>query len=122
MKKYKSNNKMTTKEQQNDTDKNVKNEKEKDHIPYTAIVNYLNEKSGKNYSFKANKTRNLIKARYNEGFTENDFIKVINAKAAAWKGDPKMEKYLRPETLFSGKFDRYLNEASTTERRVKKSY
>ena len=29
--------------------------------------------------------------------------------AAEWAGDPKMAKYLRPSTLFSPKFEDYVN-------------
>ena len=43
-----------------------------------------------------------------------EFKKVIDNKVAAWKGDPKMEQYLRPETLFSTKFETYLNDSGTS--------
>ena len=45
----------------------------------------------------------------NEGFDEEDFYKVINIKSKQWL-HTEMEKYLRPETLFSNKFEGYLNE------------
>lgn len=80
------------------------------HQPhYQKIVNYLNEKTGKNYKHTTNKTQIVIKARWNEGFTEDDFKKVIDNKVAEWKGT-NMEKYLRPETLFGTKFEGYLNQ------------
>lgn len=80
-----------------------------DPIPYSDIINYLNEKTGR--SFKVTeKWKSLIKARWNEGQRYDEFIKVIDNKVAEWLDNPKMNKYLRPETLFSNKFDGYLNE------------
>lgn len=82
------------------------------HQPhYQPIINYLNEKTGKHYKHTTNKTQTVIKARWNEGFTEDDFKKVIDNKVAEWKGTD-MEKFLRPETLFGTKFEGYLNQES----------
>lgn len=80
------------------------------HQPhYQPIINYLNEKTSKHYKHTTNKTQTVIKARWNEGFTEDDFKKVIDNKVAEWKGRD-MEKFLRPETLFGNKFEGYLNQ------------
>jgi len=51
-----------------------------------------------------------IKARLNDGYSLDDFKKVIDIKTLKWKSDPKMSDYLRPETLFGNKFESYLNE------------
>lgn len=77
------------------------------------IIGYLNKRVGTHYRATTRKTQALIKARLNEGFTVDDFKQVIDNKAEAWLGDQKMEKYLRPETLFGTKFEGYLNERST---------
>lgn len=74
------------------------------------IVSYLNEMCGTSYKANTKKTVDLIKARMNEGFTVEDFKTVIYKKAKQWKGDEKMVKFLRPVTLFSPKFESYLNE------------
>lgn len=74
------------------------------------IVNYLNSVTGKNYNTSTRKTRSLIKARMNEGFTLVDFKKVIDIKNSEWSLNQKMSKYLRPETLFGTKFESYLNQ------------
>lgn len=79
------------------------------NIPYEEIVDYLNKKADKNYRHTTKKTRSLIKARWDEGFRLDDFKKVIDIKTAEWKGT-KMDKYLRPETLFGTKFEGYLNQ------------
>lgn len=81
-------------------------------IPYKSIVDYLNEKTKKQYRHSSNSTRKLIKARFNEGFKEEDFKHVINVKVEQWINDPKMSEYLRPTTLFGNKFDTYRNELS----------
>ncbi len=80
---------------------------------YKYIVEYLNKKTGKHFKTSSNKTKTLIKARLNEGYKEEDFIKVIDIKTNEWL-KTKMEQYLRPETLFSNKFEGYLNQSSNT--------
>ncbi|WP_082025075.1 conserved phage C-terminal domain-containing protein [Neobacillus jeddahensis] len=42
-------------------------------IPYPEIIGYLNEKIGKNFKLSSIKTKELIHARYGEGFTLEDF-------------------------------------------------
>lgn len=78
-------------------------------IPYTEIVAALNEALGTSYRPTSKKTRQLIHARWAEGFRFPDFEAVIDTMAAAWVDDPKMSAYLRPETLFGPKFESYLN-------------
>lgn len=85
-------------------------EKEKEVIPYVEIINYLNDASGKNYRSSTRKTKDLIKARWNEGFRLDDFKKVIDVKNAEWKDSPKWSKFIRPDTLFGPKFEGYLNQ------------
>ncbi len=77
---------------------------------YIDIVEYLNEKTGKNYKHNSDKTRRFIDARLNEGFAFEDFKKVIDNKCRSWINDERMNQYLRPETLFGTKFESYLNE------------
>ena len=81
------------------------------------IVLYLNEKSGKNFRYSSRKTKDLIQARLNEGFSIDDFKTVIDKKCAEWKGDSKMDQYLRPETLFGTKFESYLNQQAVTPKK-----
>ncbi|CCF28059.1 Putative uncharacterized protein [Leuconostoc citreum LBAE E16] len=89
---------------------------EPDHVPYKEIVDYLNEKTGSKYRSSGSKTKSLIKARANEGFNLDDFKTVIEKKAKEWSGTD-MEKYLRPETLFSTKFEGYLNQKQSANPR-----
>lgn len=83
---------------------------------YREIIDYLNEKTGKRYSATSRVNQGHISARLKEGFTVEDFKHVIDVKCFQWKDDPKMAKFLRPETLFGTKFDRYLNEEKVVMR------
>ena len=78
--------------------------------PFKEIIEHLNQKSGKNYRYSSKATQKHIKARIKEGFTLEDFKRVIDWKVSKWIGTD-MEQYLRPETLFGTKFESYLNEA-----------
>src|SRR5690606_7187327 len=91
------------------------------NLPYVEIVNYLNDVAGKKFKHTTRKTQTLIKARLKEGFTVNDFKRVIDNKTKEWKHDPKMNKYLRPETLFGTKFESYLNEVPVEQNTTRKA-
>lgn len=77
--------------------------------PYEEIISYLNQKAGTSFRASSQKTQTLIRARFKEKFTLEDFKRVIDSRCEAWKGDAKMSEYLRPETLFGTKFESYLN-------------
>ncbi|WP_142419070.1 conserved phage C-terminal domain-containing protein [Clostridium sp.] len=76
---------------------------------YSQIIDYLNKKVDTKYRSTSKKTKSLITARLNEGFTKEDFYKVIDNKSSEWLGT-NMQQYLRPETLFGTKFEGYLNQ------------
>ena len=59
----------------------------KKEIPYAEIISYLNEKTGKNFKLNSIKTRELIHARFGEGFTFADFCRVIDLKSEEWQPD-----------------------------------
>lgn len=80
-----------------------------DSIPYSEIISYLNSTANRNFKV-TQKCKDLIRARWNEGQRFDDFKKVIDIKSSQWLKDQKMSNYLRPQTLFSNKFDEYLNE------------
>jgi uncharacterized phage protein (TIGR02220 family) len=92
------------------------NEKEiavKDKKDYSGeieeIVNDLNSILQTSYRTSSKKTRESIQARLKEGYTIDDFKKVHRTMVRVWGTDSKMVKYLRPETLYSPKFESYLN-------------
>ena len=94
-------------------EKDIYSRAENKNFPYDKICEYLNNKINSNYKPTSKKTRDLIKARFNEGFTLEDFKTVIDKKVLDWSKDEKMSKFLRPETLFSNKFESYLNQTTT---------
>lgn len=77
------------------------------------VIEYLNNKSGKNFKCNSKNSKKHIHARFCEGFTIDQFKKVIDTKVSKWLNDPKMEDYLRPETIFGTKFESYLNESKS---------
>lgn len=83
---------------------------------YSRILSHLNEKAGTNYRYTTTSTQRLINGRLSDGFTVEDFIKVIDTKCAEWAGT-EMDKYLRPETLFGSKFENYLNQHAKQPRK-----
>lgn len=82
--------------------------------PVTEIVDYMNQKLGTHYKPKSQSTQKHIVARLKEGYSVEDFRKVIDKKCAQWMGS-SMAKYLRPETLFGSKFEGYLNEQTYSQ-------
>jgi uncharacterized phage protein (TIGR02220 family) len=92
----------------------LKEIKEKNNIPYTEILNYLNEKASKNYR-EVDSNKKWIQARWKEGYILEDFKKVIDNKVPKWKGTIDHDEHLRPETLFGNKFESYLNEKVITK-------
>lgn len=80
------------------------------------IIIYLNEKSKKNFSPNSAKAKTSINARLSDGYSLDDFKKVIDNKCADWNDDPQHNQYLRPETLFGAKFDGYLNQKKVSKK------
>lgn len=101
--------KLSSSEPNSDPEPEQKSQK----IPYEKIINYLNRKTNSHYRPTSKATKRLIKARYNEGFTDADFKTVIDKKCTEWLQDANMAQYLRPETLFGTKFEAYLNQPDT---------
>lgn len=91
-----------------------------DVIPYSEILEYLNKKTGRSFrNVEANKK--LIKARWNEGYKLEDFKTVVDNMVSNWSGKifngVPAENYLQPKTLFSNKFDSYLNQVPRIEQK-----
>ena len=90
-------------------------DKPSNDVPYVEVINHLNDVAGTKYKSSTKKTQSLIRARFEEGFTLNDFKRVIDIKTNEWRNDPKMKKFIRPETLFSPKFEGYLNQEANEQ-------
>lgn len=90
---------MQLKDKDKDRDKDIKE-----------IIDDLNTVLSTSFKSTSRKTRELIKARMAERYTVEDFKTVHRKKAYEWQHDNKMVKFLRPETLYSNKFEGYLNQ------------
>lgn len=107
-------NRESTEEESTD---NVEKPKFADEI--REIVAYLNERTGKRFSDRAAATAKLVRARLNDGYSVDDFKRVIDNKVAQWASDPKFRNYLQPSTLFAqSHFDEYLNQAGRPAGRI----
>ncbi len=87
--------------------------------PYTPqieqIVSRLNERTGCSYRATTRETAKAISGRLSEGYAVEDFFAVIDSKSEEWGRDPKMRKYLTPQTLFrQSNFERYVNALKAT--------
>ena len=90
-------------------EKEKKKEKDKERIIIIKeIVEYLNLKLNAKYRYSTKATKECINARLEEGFTVDDFKKVIDKQYDNWI-NTEWEKYLRPQTLFGTRFEGYLN-------------
>jgi len=89
--------------------------------PHEQIIEHLNLMAGTKYH--ANHGDNLarIEKLTKEGYTLLDFFTVIDKKASEWKGTD-YERYLCPGTLFSDKFEKYLNQTILLNSQVPGSY
>ena len=98
-------------QQSNNNVTTLSKKKENNNNIYSLVIDYLNKKASTNYRATTKNTQSFINARVKEGYTVEDFKKVIDSKSREWLGTD-FEKYLRPTTLFGTKFENYLNEAN----------
>lgn len=83
------------------------------------IIEYLNISASKNFKVSTGATKKFINGRLAEGYTVDDFKRVIDIKVAQWLNNPDMNAYLRPSTLFAPKnFENYLNENTSPKQKV----
>lgn len=106
----------------NHMEKHMGNHSENENINenINIVISYMNNKLGTKYKHTSEYIRKYIKARLGEGFTPEDFYTVIDKKIHEWTGT-KMEKFLRPETLFGTKFQQYLNQIGGRDEDYEKS-
>ncbi len=80
-----------------------------------AIVRCLNKETNSNFR-PMGATKEVIEHRLDEGYEKKDLVRVVIVKADQWMGDEKMQRYLRPMTLFGKqKFPGYLAEYKREE-------
>ena len=94
-----------------DIDIDIDKEQKAQSDVYDKIIKYLNDKTGSHFKPTSKSTQRLINGRLSENYSIDDFKHVIDVKTIEWKNNPKMSKYLTPDTLFNGsKFEKYLNQ------------
>lgn len=81
------------------------------------VLQYFNEKANRQYKPLESNLKYIF-ARFKDGFSASDCKKVIDTKVSQWLNDPAMDMYLRPQTVFGGKFEGYLNEKSAEKKYV----
>lgn len=95
--------------------KRIKKETVGKHPDVVSILNYLNEKTGKQFKASSKSTERLVHARLREGYELEDFHHVIDHKVKDWLHNAHWHKYLRPSTLFNAtNFENYLEEHRAT--------
>lgn len=81
-----------------------------------SVLSYLNDKAGTSYKTDDVNSVRLITGLSQKGYTEEQMKTVIDKKVGSWLGDPKVEQYLRPSTLFGPKFEQYLSEPDSARK------
>jgi len=76
--------------------------------------NVLSKHNKRGYKKDGKASVQYIKKRLKDGYSVDDMKDVIDAKSD-WLEDKNYHKYFRPQTLFSEKFESYLNEYNKPE-------
>ncbi|MBR6052015.1 MAG: conserved phage C-terminal domain-containing protein [Clostridia bacterium] len=107
-----------------DTDTNTDTDTKTESTPVDvwvlsrSVLSHLNDRAGTHYRTDAAESVRLISELHHKGYTAEQMIAVIDKKVASWLGNPKVEQYLRPSTLFGPKFEQYLNEPDTARKKA----
>ena len=64
------------------------------------ILTFLNDKTSRHFRPVATNLKFIV-ARLRDGHTEQQLKAIITRKVVKWQGDPKLDEYLRPATLFN---------------------
>ena len=83
------------------------------------VMHYLNQVAGTNFQPDFPDTVARINKLVDIGYSISDFKTVIDKKWSHWKGT-KYQQYVRPQTLFSDKFENYLNEQRSSKNAIQR--
>lgn len=93
-------------------DNNTINNNNKYNTIIVEIIEYLNQKTNSNFKPNNKATQKLINGRLEDGYTAEDFKKVVDTMKVRW-ANTEYEQYLVPTTLFRpSNFEKYLNFAN----------
>lgn len=75
------------------------------------VIDYMNSVGCTKFRANTGNTAKMVIARYKEGYTIDDFKKVIDSRFKAWNGTEMMQHFC-PQTLFRpNNFEKYLQNA-----------
>lgn len=75
------------------------------------VIDYMNSVGGAKFRANTGNTAKMVIARYKEGYTIDDFKRVIDSRFKAWNGTDMMQHFC-PQTLFRpNNFEKYLQNA-----------
>lgn len=86
------------------------------HVRQTArdLLAFLNEKTGRHFR-PVPENLSLLEARLKSGAEPRHVRAVVARKVREWTGDAKMQRFLRPATLFAARnFEQYIGELPAT--------
>jgi len=75
------------------------------------IINHLNDLTSSKRKLTEQRKK-IINKWLNKGYSNEDFFKVNIYFNSLWKDNANMEQYIKPETLYNGKFENRLEEAN----------
>lgn len=85
-------------------------EKEKKEKEMIEVINHLSIETGRQFKL-GNDTSKKIQTLFNKKYSIEQIKQVISFKCYEWKGNPELEQYLRPDTLFGSKnFEKYFEQ------------
>lgn len=101
-----------------DNNTSINNKKEYINNIVEQVINYMNELANTSFKTTTQKTRSLIKARLDDGFTVEDLKDVVFytykewvENKTQWHDGVYSDKYFRPSTIFAGsKIEGYLQD------------
>ena len=82
------------------------------------IIDHLNMILKTSYRSSSRRTKELINARFRDGFNVDDFKHVHIVKFAEWN-NTSMAKHLNPDTLYGPKFEKYRNQQLSDAEKLK---
>ena len=86
------------------------------------VITYFNEKADRKFRYSNRQTLKFFTAEWSHQYGLPQYKGVIDYLVLRWKGDHKMEAYLRPATIFGPeKFPEYLDEARNRIRAERQS-
>ena len=81
--------------------------------PFKEIINYFNDKTGRNFKAKSKNTRKLLRDVLAMDYEIADIKEVIDKMVDVWGDSEKWRGYLRPKTIFKpDNFEDYFNTSS----------